>query len=387
MPEKDDVRPQAHDLAFSPDGEHLLAACGSRLLIYQAATGELLHSLKGHKDQIYAVAYSRDGKRFASGGADKTIIIWTSSAEGILKYSHNDPVQCLQYNPVTASLASATATDFGLWSPEQKAVAKHKVSSRITCMSWTDDGTCLALGHFNGNVSLRDKEGGERLVIEREAPVWSISWNPTRDEAYELLAVACWDQTLSFYDESGRQQGRDRALGYDPCCVRHFANGEYLCVGGSDKKASLWTKEGLHITSLLEREGWVWICTPRPGHNQVAVGCSDGSIAVYQLMFSTVHGLYRERYAYRDLMTDVVVYNMLSEQRLRIRCMDYVRKVAIYKVRCVPFIRAAGRLRAVADGWQRGVSGANVWRLRHSSSCGMPGWVCAVGVRCEGRGL
>lgn len=34
--------------------------------------------LQGHRDYVYAVAYSRDGKRFASGGADKTIIIWTS---------------------------------------------------------------------------------------------------------------------------------------------------------------------------------------------------------------------------------------------------------------------------------------------------------------------
>jgi hypothetical protein len=332
VPEKDGVRPQVHDMAFSPDGAQLIVACGNRVLMYNAPTGELQQSLKGHKDTLYCVAYSRDGKRFASGGADKTIIIWTAKAEGILKYSHNEAVQCLAYNPVTASLASATATDFGLWSPEQKAVTKHKVSSRVTCISWTNDGTCLALGHFSGHISLRDKEGGEQLVIERNAPVWSISWNPTRDEAYELLAVACWDQTLSFYDASGGQVGRDRSLGFDPCCVRHFANGEYLCVGGSDKQASLWTKEGVNLTSLLSVEGWVWSCEPRPGHNQLAVGSSDGSISVHQLIFATVHGLYRERYAYRDVMTDVVVHNMMSEQRLRIRCKDYVRKVAIYNV-------------------------------------------------------
>lgn len=145
-----------------------------RVLVYDANDGDLMHSLKGprllslrdaraapthrvpilafsgHKDTVYTVDYSKDGKRFASGGADCTIFIWTSAglssitfsllshshfcphclrlpAEGLLKYSHNDTIQKLTYNPVTGQLASCTATDFGLWSPEQKSVQKHKV--------------------------------------------------------------------------------------------------------------------------------------------------------------------------------------------------------------------------------------------------------------------
>jgi hypothetical protein len=47
-------------------------------------------------------------------------------AEGILKYSHGDSVQALAYNPATHQLASGTAGDLGLWSPESKAVTKHK---------------------------------------------------------------------------------------------------------------------------------------------------------------------------------------------------------------------------------------------------------------------
>jgi len=159
VPERDGVTNCVYDIAFKPDGSQLVAAVGSRVLVYDAVNGDLLHSLKGHKDTLYAVAYSRDGKRFASGGADKTIIIWTSKAEGILKYSHNDSIQCLAYNSVTQQLASGTASDFGLWSPEQKSVAKHKVQSRVLCMSWTNDGTLLTLGHFDGHVSLRDKSG------------------------------------------------------------------------------------------------------------------------------------------------------------------------------------------------------------------------------------
>lgn len=49
-------------------------------------------------------------------------------AEGVVKYNHNDSVQVLAYNPLSQQLASGTANDFGLWSPDLKHVAKHKVS-------------------------------------------------------------------------------------------------------------------------------------------------------------------------------------------------------------------------------------------------------------------
>lgn len=181
------------------DGTQLIAGIGNRLLVYDATDGDLLHALKGHKvsnlkgivhlhglirqllpqDAIYCVAYAHNGKRFASGGADNTVIIWTSKAEGILKYTHNDSIQSLSYNPVTQQLASATASDVGLWSPEQKSVAKHKVSTRICSVAWTADGNYLALGCFDGSVSIRDKAGAEKLKIDAStSPVWSICWNP-----------------------------------------------------------------------------------------------------------------------------------------------------------------------------------------------------------------
>ena len=50
-----------------------------------------------------------------------------------------------------------TCTFTGLWSPEQKSVSKHKVNSRVTACSWTNDGQYLALGLFNGLVTIRNK--------------------------------------------------------------------------------------------------------------------------------------------------------------------------------------------------------------------------------------
>ncbi|XP_064012187.1 intraflagellar transport protein 122 homolog isoform X2 [Pogoniulus pusillus] len=303
--------------------------------VYDTSDGTLIQPLKGHKDTVYCVAYAKDGKRFASGSADKSVIIWTSKLEGILKYTHNDSIQCVSYNPLTHQLASCSSSDFGLWSPEQKSVSKHKASSKITCCSWTNDGQYLALGMLSGVVSIRNKSGDEKVRIERPggAPVWSICWSPSRDARNDVLAVADWGQKLSFYQLSGKQIGKDRALGFDPCCVSYFSKGEYLLLGGSDKQASLFTKDGVRLGAVGDHSSWVWTCKVKPDSNYVAVGCQDGTLAFYQLIFSTVHGLYKDRYAYRDSMTDVIVQHLITEQKVRIKGRELVKKIAIYKNR------------------------------------------------------
>jgi len=53
------------------------------------------------------------GQHFASGGADKSVIIWTSELEGVLKYTHNETVQCLAYSPVSHQLLSCAISDVG----------------------------------------------------------------------------------------------------------------------------------------------------------------------------------------------------------------------------------------------------------------------------------
>uniref|UniRef100_A0A8I3WBV4 Intraflagellar transport protein 122 homolog n=1 Tax=Callithrix jacchus TaxID=9483 RepID=A0A8I3WBV4_CALJA len=326
-----------NDIAFKPDGTQLILAAGNRLLVYDTSDGTLLQPLKGHKDTVYCVAYAKDGKRFASGSADKSIIIWTSKLEGILKYTHNDSIQCVSYNPVTHQLASCSSSDFGLWSPEQKSISKHKSSSKIICCSWTNDGQYLALGMFNGIISIRNKNGEEKVKIERPggslSPVWSICWNPSREEHNDILAVADWGQKLSFYQLSGKQIGKDRVLNFDPCCISYFTKGEYILLGGSDKQVSLFTKDGVRLGTVGEQNSWVWTCRVKPDSNYVVVGCQDGTISFYQLIFSTVHGLYKDRYAYRDSMTDVIVQHLITEQKVRMKCKELVKKIAIYRNR------------------------------------------------------
>ncbi|XP_021265145.1 intraflagellar transport protein 122 homolog isoform X1 [Numida meleagris] len=251
---------------------------------------------------------------------------------------------------------------------------------------------------FNGVISIRNKNGDEKVKIERtgvtSSPIWSICWNPSSrwekfwsradeeeesdnsrleksdnsqleeiqelkskpgrgqdnekevedkaeeetmhfnlDERNDTLAVADWGQRLSFYQLSGKQIGKDRMLNFDPCCVSYFTKGEYILLGGSDKQVSLFTKDGVRLGTIGEQSSWVWTCKAKPDSNYVAVGCQDGTISFYQLIFSTVHGLYKDRYAYRDSMTDVIVQHLITEQKVRIKGRELVKKIAIYKNR------------------------------------------------------
>ena len=115
---------------MNPSGTELVVAVANLVLVYATEDGDLRHRLRGHKDLVYTVSYGREGSRFASGGADNTVIIWNSKGDGILKYTHSESIQVVAHNPACDQLASCTEGDFGLWSSTAKSVTKHKVGAR-----------------------------------------------------------------------------------------------------------------------------------------------------------------------------------------------------------------------------------------------------------------
>lgn len=52
IPDHDGGKTSVNDIAFRPDGTQLIAGVGNRVLVYDAAVGDLVHSLKGHKDTV-----------------------------------------------------------------------------------------------------------------------------------------------------------------------------------------------------------------------------------------------------------------------------------------------------------------------------------------------
>lgn len=116
----------------------------------------------------------------------------TQQAEGILKYTHGDAIQCLSYNPVTHQLASGTAGDLGLWSPEQKAVTKHKVCHcgcaccllLFACCSCTLSACSTELPAISLNAMASKKNDRSLHRLQRRQDEWQVS-----SEAMRLQTV------------------------------------------------------------------------------------------------------------------------------------------------------------------------------------------------------
>ncbi|XP_001602472.1 intraflagellar transport protein 122 homolog [Nasonia vitripennis] len=325
-----------YDLCYNPSGTQLIVAAGQHVLVYESNDGALIQLLKGHKDVVYCVCYAKDGKKFASGSADKTVIIWTSKLEGILKYSHNEAVQSMQFNPVSHQLLSCSLSDIALWSAEQKAVQKHKSGGRVNCCSWTKDGQYMALGLAAGFVSIRNKAGEERLRIDRsgDSPIWSLAWSPAREDPTDIICIGEWSGVLSFYTISGKLIGRERNLNFVPLKMIYFPSGQYIIISGSNKQCILLSHDGIQLATIGNTfTSWTWSYAVHPESSHVAIGCQDGTISNLDLSWNVVHGLYKDRYAYRENMTDVIIQHLITNQKVRIKCKDLIQKIAVYRDR------------------------------------------------------
>ena len=58
------------------DGTIASGSYDKTVRLWEADTGDLIHTLIGHTSSVNSVAFSPDGRTIVSGGSDKTVRLW-----------------------------------------------------------------------------------------------------------------------------------------------------------------------------------------------------------------------------------------------------------------------------------------------------------------------
>lgn len=75
-----------HEVTTSDDGATIAAACNDAVVrVWDAFSGELLHKLEGHTEEVQGVAFSPDGITLASCSRDATVRIWNVGSGELLQ--------------------------------------------------------------------------------------------------------------------------------------------------------------------------------------------------------------------------------------------------------------------------------------------------------------
>jgi intraflagellar transport protein 122 len=63
-------------------------------------------------------------------------------------------------------------------------------------------------------------------------------------------------------------------------------------MAGSDKKITLWNKDGVLLGTIGEMKDWIWSTAVNPVSKHIFAGANDGHLSMHNVEFSTIHGLY-----------------------------------------------------------------------------------------------
>jgi WD40 repeat protein/serine/threonine protein kinase len=238
--------------AFSPDGSRLATVGADRLVkIWDTRQGELVLICPGHRGAVRGVAFSPDGTRLFSAGADQTVHIWdTASGQKLLSLDAGAPLTSLAAGPLGQRIIAGGAdTAVHLWDAPPSR-------ERFTFQ-----------GHTTGVVALAlDRKG--RTLATLGAP----RLDPASHRVVEPASLKLWDANT----------GRER-LSLPTSVIDDSANLVFLPDG--DLLAGVtWDAEQkgtrLQLWDTVTLDTKLNISAGRPAFRQVAVDPQGKVLAV-----------------------------------------------------------------------------------------------------------
>lgn len=206
----------------------------------------IVNTLEGHKELVYSVNFSPDGKHLVSGAFDKSLKLWdVATAKELKSYSgpsgHTDLVLTTAFSPDGRLIASgAKDNSVKLWDmPISGAYRSYAgASAPVTSQALTPDGTKLVAGLEDGNVKIwNTSDGKEQATLKQKSKVVSLAISANG----QWLAVGEASGAINVYQLSDNKlvgqlpahTNEVRGLGFHP-------NNQLLFSAGQDGLVKVW---------------------------------------------------------------------------------------------------------------------------------------------------
>ncbi|GAB5576058.1 dynein assembly factor with WDR repeat domains 1 isoform X1 [Prionailurus iriomotensis] len=243
--------------------------------LWDTASGEELHTLEGHRNVVYAIAFNNPyGDKIATGSFDKTCKLWSVDTGKCYHTfrGHTAEIVCLSFNPQSTLVATGSMdTTAKLWDIQngEEALTLTGHSAEIISLSFNTSGDRIITGSFDHTAAVWEAETGRKVytLVGHCAEISSASFNwdcsliltgsmdktcmlwDTANGKYVATLTGHDDEILdSCFDYTGKliaTASADGTISFNP-------QGNRLLTGSTDKTARIWDAQTGQCLQVLE---------------------------------------------------------------------------------------------------------------------------------------
>ncbi len=279
-------------VAWSPDDTKLVSGTNNGVIyIWDAITGNLLNTLRGHTNTVRSVAWNSDGTKIASGSKDGTIRIWDSMGNPIKTIvSGAREIYSVAWNFDNTRLASGSTDALQIWDGITgellNTLSDHRQA--VLSVAWSLDGSRIASGskssaiHIWHDDNLRHILKGHGVLVKGHGDwVNSVAWSPNSIN----IASGSDDNTVCIWNAmTGKQLNTLIGHTAEVLSVKWSPDGSKLASGSWDTTIRVWDSSTGKLLKILGGDIGL-VNSVDWGHDgtKIASGVLDKTIRIWDM--------------------------------------------------------------------------------------------------------